>query len=549
MIDGRPLSASEEAAYNGYGINSKSAFLPPPLALDRVELIRGPMSALHGSAAAGGVVNVITRGVADAWAGDVRLGFGAAQDSAAGSSKDAAFWFGGPLVQSRLALSVYGTVTDRHEDDRTEAFTRGQGLGAIRRSAYGTTLRWQPDDSQSLDFTLQHSRLDFSRSLLTSANDLEVGITDRNAALTYRFRWAQDFETLTFLQWERTDFRAGNESGHDAAIFSSRSTWGDELQNLTLGYEYRAETTRHDPDRLRTADGAKISRWHQSLFAEGLLPLGADAALTVGLRADHNERYGAALTPRAALVWHLTDRLTLKAGSGHGYKVPALKQADDGVAEPSGGNGRSLDLGNSRLRPESSISHEIGLVWNGESGAQMGITLFHTRFIDRISRVDLCRTPSGLAPSCEYEGANYIALTRYMNEDSARMNGVELTLDLPFETWDISANYTYSASRVTRGLNAGQPFHNLPQHVLNLSAEWYASERLSLWGNLQARSSVKAIGRSPAIPGHAIMDLGLSYEFNERLHGTVTVYNATDRVAGDVLPEGRRIHLGLQSSF
>lgn len=66
LIDGRRQNAPGGVTPNGFGETSTS-FLPPFSAVDRIEVVRGPMSTLYGSDAMGGVVNIITRKVGDAW--------------------------------------------------------------------------------------------------------------------------------------------------------------------------------------------------------------------------------------------------------------------------------------------------------------------------------------------------------------------------------------------------------------------------------------------------------------------------------------------------
>jgi outer membrane cobalamin receptor len=67
LIDGKPIEASQDAFYNGWGTGQRSGYLPPASAIERIEVIRGPRSSLYGSAASGGVINVITKNVPDKW--------------------------------------------------------------------------------------------------------------------------------------------------------------------------------------------------------------------------------------------------------------------------------------------------------------------------------------------------------------------------------------------------------------------------------------------------------------------------------------------------
>jgi outer membrane receptor for ferrienterochelin and colicin len=60
MVNGIKQSTRESRPY-GHHIGSEAAFMPPLAAIERVEVIRGPMSSLYGSDSIGGVVNVITK--------------------------------------------------------------------------------------------------------------------------------------------------------------------------------------------------------------------------------------------------------------------------------------------------------------------------------------------------------------------------------------------------------------------------------------------------------------------------------------------------------
>ncbi len=67
MVDGRRQN-SRESRPNGSG-GYEAGFIPPVEAIERIEVIRGPMSSLYGSDAMGGVINIITKAVADEWHG------------------------------------------------------------------------------------------------------------------------------------------------------------------------------------------------------------------------------------------------------------------------------------------------------------------------------------------------------------------------------------------------------------------------------------------------------------------------------------------------
>ena len=72
LIDGRRQNTAGSVTPNGFGETSTS-FMPPMSAIERIEVIRGPMSTLYGSDAMGGVINIITR--KDYSGGEVTLNY------------------------------------------------------------------------------------------------------------------------------------------------------------------------------------------------------------------------------------------------------------------------------------------------------------------------------------------------------------------------------------------------------------------------------------------------------------------------------------------
>ena len=134
LIDGRRQNVAGDVTPNGFGA-ALTSFMPPLSAIERIEVIRGPMSTLYGSDAMGGVVNIITRKVGKEWGGEVSVGMGLPQDSEWGSQYKGSFYINGPIKQDLLGLAVRGSTFSRDASDCAGTGRCPACAGAQPRSA------------------------------------------------------------------------------------------------------------------------------------------------------------------------------------------------------------------------------------------------------------------------------------------------------------------------------------------------------------------------------------------------------------------------------
>ncbi|MBX8827881.1 TonB-dependent receptor plug domain-containing protein, partial [Ochrobactrum sp. SFR4] len=83
------------------------SYMPPASAIERIEVVRGPMSSLYGSDAMGGVINIITRKVDDAWHGEVTVDGTVQNKSRYGNSGQASFYVIFPFFPSFSFLPFF----------------------------------------------------------------------------------------------------------------------------------------------------------------------------------------------------------------------------------------------------------------------------------------------------------------------------------------------------------------------------------------------------------------------------------------------------------
>ncbi len=112
LIDGRRQNVPGTVAPNAF-TDASSAFLPPVAAIERIEIIRGPMSTLYGSDALGGVINIITRKPGEEWGGSMNLNSTFQSDSDFGGNTQGEVYGAGPLIDDLLSMRIYGRSFER----------------------------------------------------------------------------------------------------------------------------------------------------------------------------------------------------------------------------------------------------------------------------------------------------------------------------------------------------------------------------------------------------------------------------------------------------
>src|SRR5690606_14718685 len=112
LIDGRRQNNHGDIYPNSFGGNQFN-HIPPLDMIERIEVIRGPASTLYGADALGGVINIITRKVADHWTGSATVGRSFQQEKTFGTDTTYDFAVQGPLIANKLGLSLRGSRYER----------------------------------------------------------------------------------------------------------------------------------------------------------------------------------------------------------------------------------------------------------------------------------------------------------------------------------------------------------------------------------------------------------------------------------------------------
>lgn len=575
LVDGRPVSAGRSVNTNGAD-GGKQIGLPPLAMIDRIEVVRGPMSSLYGSEAMGGVVNVITRVAPDEWGGSLGMDYTASRNDISNDAFNSSFYLGGPLVDDVLGLQLNGSWQTTDESDYAGGDDSAASTPESKRRAVGARLTWQAGERDRLTFGYDTSRLDYTHTPGRSVPDDASGSYYRYDKDIYLLAHDGNYGNLainTYLQHDVSDRVQEQTKKEEVTTLNTQATYFGERHTYTLGGRYKVEDFVDETNGLLTSDipGAVrgVDRWIAAVFAEAEWRIHDDFSLTTGLRYDDDELFGGHVSPRVYGNWHFTDNLTFKGGISTGYTQPSLAAATEGFGRGTGGGGspaphpRALIIGNPELEPEKSVNYEFGFVYdNPATRLTAGFMAFHTEYKDKIAEDRLCDNGGDRADpstwSCAFGGNNYLFLSTRQNIDEAQIQGVELSADYGITRGlRLSSSYTYTDSEQKTGEFAGQPLNKIPEHMANLGLDWTANRRLTVWaqGNYRGETSdfLSRTSMSSGTPGYATADAGVVYKLTRRLDLKLGLYNITDRTvtndAYGVVLDGRRVTFGLNLDF
>jgi outer membrane receptor for ferrienterochelin and colicins len=555
LIDGRRQNAPGGVTPNGFGETSTS-FLPPFSAIDRIEVVRGPMSTLYGSDAMGGVVNIITRKVGNRWVGTASAESTIQEDDRFGNIQSINGFAQGPIVKDLVGLTLRGSVFHREGSNidipGDPALTLGRNPVRSDIYTYGGRLTFTPhaDHDLWLEYDRNEQSYDNSGGQLGTlgsggyAPEQKFNRTNYVLAHIWRLGFGQLDTTLTRNDTETIGRLIPNgtpgatpggprtlEARND--IVDSRFAGKVGPVAFTVGGQYW---------KARMVEGVApepftFTQW--AGFAEATLTVTDGFNITGGARYDDHSTFGNKWSPRAYAVWNINDVLTLKGGVSRGFKTPRVEQIAEGIVG-FGGQGRIPLIGTPGLTPETSTSYEAGLYYDGAGFFSGNVTVFNNDFDDKIA------TGPGI-PNCQFAGnlnrpgcldvgpfPTVDLLGQSINIDKARTRGVEVATRFAFtRALSLSANYTYTESEQLSGAEEGLPLVGMPKHMLNGNLRWKLGDKASVWARAEIRSSryrgnnaqQTAVGD---FRSYEVFHVGGSYQIAPAFRLSATVYNILD---------------------
>lgn len=534
----------------------------------RIEIIRGPGSALFGADAFSGVINIITKDSEDIDGTEIGTQIGNYD------SKGAWLLHGAEYGDVELAFSFEYRDTDGHdgiiEEDLQTYYDRQFGTSASLAPGPVNLGKQMLDTHLDLKYGDWQLRLGYR-----GRYDVETGAGGAqaldpsgrfkdhkfNADLTYKTTdWLEDWEFTSQASFYDTRYEPtqniwlfppgamggsypdgfignpGTSERHTRLSFSGVYSGIDKHTiSVGIGYNYMDlyEVIHYANYGINPATGEPLppgsgivnlagtpyaflpegdrNNWY--IFLQDAWQFREDWELTGGVRYDKYSDFGATINPRLALVWQTTEKLTTKLLYGQAFRAPSFQELYN-INNP-------VALGNPNVEAETIETYELAADYQVSEKWRIAANLFYYEWIDVIR----------FMPNAA--GTVFIA----QNAGSQTGQGLEIeTQWQPHKRFSLNANYALQdATDDTVDADPG----NSPRHQLYARADWEFIPTWFINGQFNWVMGRKRIAGDPRleIDDYTMVDLTLRHKlWQDKLDMTLAVRNVFDTDAYEPSP-------------
>lgn len=348
LIDGQRLQGGHQNAIDMQQISIEM--------IERIEIVKGPASALYGSEAMGGVINIVTRDAPKKPEFSGSLGIGTRGTMIGRVSAGT----GNEHVGAHVNYT-YGETEgiNKDNDPFQEHILQGTfSINLAERAKLKVKPYYSIHEATALDPEVTQERYGGS-TLLTWEPDELSSIKLRGSYFSYH-NLAEDESTDTILS--NTEF----EATFSRLLFSTHL--------VTAGYQYWLD------DRDSESQQLFLNQDTHSIYLQDEIDL-SPVVFVLGGRLDFHDLWGEEFNPRASLMYKANDKLTFRASVGTAFKAPSLLKLY-GFTHP--GSITMYAIGNPDLKPEKSVGYQAGIDYQICKGASANVSVFRNDIEDLI---------------------------------------------------------------------------------------------------------------------------------------------------------------------
>ena len=502
LVDGRRMNLGSSG-------NSSADWLPPVNAIERIEVLKGGGSALYGTDAVGGVINVIMKKGSD-------IGNHVTVKAAGGSwnAEQYAISASGSN-DSGLGLIVSATKERRGEYKFKNANGKSQ---MMKNSGYDDTgvivkLDQKVGEDNRIGVNFEHINAEGGSPFGYS----KWGTTDSHKRISnnvaLRYDWNESSDEKGYVQvyknYQHAHFRSPSVSNQsnftDSTVgFEAQQNFKfSETDAFTAGLEYYKTTV--DNNALYTG---KRDINNKAIFAENRWEFAPTWQLNTGLRYDHHSRYGSEVTPKVALNKKFDENSNVYLSWGRVFNAPTTDDLFWHQVDSSQW-GTFYTYGDPNLKPEKGYVWTFGGNTKLNEKTSLSANVFYSKITDAIDW-DYTSVP------------NY---TLAVNVNKEKRRGLELSLNHDFDdNLSAYASYTYVQVKQDKGKGFTKDLTTKP-NIYRAGLKYKNADWLfTLNANAVTGQSEKNFVDS----SYFTLDLGAQYKINDNAKLFINGYNLTN---------------------
>ena len=480
--------------------------------IERIEVLKGSQSALYGSEAIGGVVDITTfRPTKDGFSTRVESEFGSYGTASSTLS------LGYLTDRAELAFTYGRTVTEgfsaRATDDEDDSF---------RQTTMTFTGRFDVTDTFKLGVAL-NSRDGASEIDRSTTDTSGQNFVDELGARVYgELVTGNVTHTLAYSYF---DIERRDPNGY-TTLFGGDRTRLSYLGSADFANGYTLNFGLDRTDEAFDSGGETGEENTVSAQAELLFQPSDAVDVSAALRYDDNSAFGGKASGRLAGVWRPQQDLALRAVIGTGFRAPSLYE-------------RFSIYGDESLSPEKSRSFELGVEKTYGEKASVKATLFYTEIEDLIDF-------DGNSTACASGFGCYNQVAGTTKSRGLELSGIYALSDRT----SLYGNYTYTDAKTD-----GTRLTRTPRHDLVLGVDATLTDRLGASLDMRYVADVLPSPYAPAdnkVGDYTLVGAGLTYDLTDTAQAYLRVENLFDedyQTAGGFNTPGRSAYIGFRADF
>ena len=464
LVDGKRLHG-DNGGQNDLG-------LIDPARIERIEIVKGAASALYGSDAIAGVINIITRKPAQGWLVENETRGGSYADVRQHNTVGLTFG----RVQSLTNVNyrqTNGWQNTAVEDPtqiggRVITDSKNKTVNKNRLYQLSERLTWQPMEGMEVfaDGMWYHKRIyrPNGKYAVADVHGYDLSYDDAAASAGWSWTTRKKYHLAADIAWNRHGYYYDYTSERgwlvetddparpniyydgDRALQADQRRTMAQLKGvfpltrehrLSVGYDFRHDWLRA-PQRI---DADRARDWTQAVYAQEEWNPWKVLNVTAGLRLTHNGQFGLHLSPKLSAMLSLGD-FRLRASWAQGFKSPTPKEQHYRYVRDMGGV--RLFMGNTDLKPQTSNYFSLNAEYR-TSRLSVSATGYYNK-VDQM--INLVTIPTSEAPGDLILRYDPAFVRQYRNLEDAYTAGVDVNV-----RWnvgkgvDVGGGYSYLKAR------------------------------------------------------------------------------------------------------